>query len=122
MNQWLARNVPSDSYLLVSYFALNDDGFLEWIKSAGVWVPDFVKKHRNARIWWLDRGAVEGHAGYLCMSRADISFFHDDFERKNPGSTYNPFENTLFQQVAKFGDGFYQLGVFKFDRSRPGGS
>jgi hypothetical protein len=49
------------------------------------------------------------------MSRADISFFRDDFERRNPGSTYNPFENSAFQPIAKFGGGFYELEVFKFD-------
>jgi hypothetical protein len=49
------------------------------------------------------------------MSRADIVFFHDDFERKNPGSTYNPFENRNFQRIARFGGGFYELGVFRFD-------
>jgi hypothetical protein len=49
------------------------------------------------------------------MSRADIVFFHDDFERKNPGSTYNPFENPNFQRIARFGGGFYELGVFRFD-------
>ena len=39
MSRWLAKNVPRDSYLLVSYFALNEDGFREWIESAGVEVP-----------------------------------------------------------------------------------
>ncbi len=122
MNRWLSRNVPADAYLLVSYYALNDDGFLKWIESAGVSVPEVVKKHRNVRIWWLDRAAVDGKAGFLCMSRADIAFFRADFERRNPGSTYNPFENSAFQPMAQFGGGFYQLEVFKFDFRRSGGS
>jgi hypothetical protein len=115
MNLWLSKNAPADTYLLVSYFALNEDGFRAWIESVGVRVPEFVKRHRDVRIWWLDRSAVDGHAGVLCMSRADIVFFHDDFERKNPGSTYNPFENRNFQRIARFGGGFYELGVFRFD-------
>jgi hypothetical protein len=115
MNLWLSKNVSADTYLLVSYFALNEDGFRAWIESVGVRVPEFVKRHRDVRIWWLDRPAVDGHAGVLCMSRADIVFFHDDFERKNPGSTYNPFENPNFQRIARFGGGFYELGVFRFD-------
>jgi hypothetical protein len=49
------------------------------------------------------------------MSKADIAFFRDDAERQNPGSTYNPFEDKRFEELAKFGDGFYQLEVFKFD-------
>lgn len=122
MNHWLSKNVPADAYLLVSYYALNDDGFLKWIESAGVPVPEFVKKHRNVRIWWLDRAAVDGQAGFLCMSRADIAFFREDFERRNPGSTYNPFENSAFQPLAQFGGGFFQLQVFKFDFRRRGGS
>ena len=115
MNLWLSKNVPADTYLLVSYFALNEDGFRAWIESVGVRVPEFVKRHRDVRIWWLDRPAVDGHAGVLCMSRADIVFFRDDFERRNPGSTYNPFENPNFQPIARFGGGFYELGLFRFD-------
>ena len=115
MNRWLSKNAPPDSYLLVSYFALNEDGFLKYIENAGVTVPNFVRKHRDTHIWWLERSAVNGHAGLVCMSRADISFFRDDFERRNPGSTYNPFENSAFQPIAKFGGGFYELEVFKFD-------
>jgi hypothetical protein len=124
MNGWLSKNVPRDTYLLVSYLALSDDGFLEWIENEGVQVPDFAKKGRNMRIWcarwrtspnWLDRSLVDGHAGVICISRADIAFFRDDAERKRPGSTYNPFENRSFQPVARFGAGFYELGVFQFD-------
>jgi hypothetical protein len=115
MNQWLVKNVPRDSYLLVSYFALNEDGFRKWIESAGVQVPDFVKKHRDVHIWWLDRPSIDGHVGILCMSRADIAFFRDDFERKQRGSTYNPFDNPNFTPIAHFGGGFYELTVFRFD-------
>ena len=114
MDRWLSGNVPPDSYLLESYFALNADGFREWIESAGVHVPEFVKK-RAVHIWWLERSSVNGHAGVLCMSRADIAFFHDDFERKQPGSTYDPFTNPNFRPVAHFGAGFYELTVFQFD-------
>ena len=51
------------------------------------------------------------------MSKADIAFFNfkDDAERKIPGSTYNPFEDKRFEELAKFGDGFFELEVFKFD-------
>ncbi len=122
MNRWVSEHVPANAYLLVSYFALNEDGFLKWIENSGVPVPPFVKKHNNVQIWWLDRGAVDGHAGYVCMSRADIAFFRDDFERRNPGSTYNPFENPAFRPLASFGGGFYELQVFQFDFRRPSGS
>jgi hypothetical protein len=115
MNQWLSRNVAPHSYLLESYFALNEDGFREWIESAGVHVPEFAKEHTDVHIWWLDRPAINGHDGVLCMSRADIAFFHDDFERKKPGSTYNPFENANFRPIARFGSGFYELTIFEFD-------
>ncbi len=120
MDGWLSKNVPGDAYLLVSYFALNSDGFLEWIESSGVRVPEFAKKHRNVQIWWLDRAQLEGRAGYVCISRADIAFFREDFERKKPNSTYNPFEDSGFHRIAGFGGGFYELGVFQFDfRSKP---
>lgn len=115
MNQWLSSNVPANAYLLEGYFALNEDGFREYIESAGVRVPDFAKKHSNVHIWWLDRSSVDGHAGVLCMSKADIAFFRDDFERKQRNSTYNPFENPNFKPLAHFGAGFYELGVFQFD-------
>ena len=121
MYRWLSAHVPADAYLLVSMFALNDDGFLEWIERAGVPVPAFVERHRNVRLWWLERGAVDDQAGFLCMSRADIAFHREDFERRNPGSTYNPFENPAFHSLATFGGGFYELQVFKFDFRRPGG-
>jgi hypothetical protein len=119
MSNWLSTNVPADGYLLMSYFALNDDGFLEWIKSVGVSVPGFVEAHRNSHIWWLDRSAVDGHAGFLCASPADITFFRADFERRAAGSTYNPFDDQRFQSVARFGDGFYGLQIFKFDFRAP---
>jgi hypothetical protein len=115
MNRWLSANVPPNGYLLESYFSLNEDGFREWIESAGVPVPAFAKKHSNVHIWWLDRSSVDGHAGIMCTSRADMTFFHDDFERKKPGSTYNPFENANFKPIAHFGSGFYELSVFRFD-------
>jgi Dolichyl-phosphate-mannose-protein mannosyltransferase len=115
MSYWLAEHVPADAYLLVSYFSLNDDGFFTWMENAGVPVPDFVKKRRNVRIWWLDRSSVDGHSGFVCVSRADIFFFRDDTERRTPSSTYNPFEDRRFKQVATFGGGFYELQVFKFD-------
>jgi len=66
MSNWLSSNVPADAYLLVSYFALNEDGFFEWIKSVGVSVPDFVETHRNSHIWWLDRSSVDGH-NWVCV-------------------------------------------------------
>jgi hypothetical protein len=115
MNSWLSKNVSPDTYLLVSYYALNDDGFREWIQTAGVTVPQFVKKHRNVHIWWLDRSSVDNRTGIVCMSRADVAFFHDDFERRKPGSTYNPFQNRNFVPLATFGGGFYELTVFRFD-------
>jgi len=86
--------------------ALNEDGFRAWIESVGVRVPEFVKRHRDVRSGGWTVRTVDGHAGVLCMSRADIVFFHDDFERKNPGSTYNPFENRNFQRIARFGAAF----------------
>ncbi len=120
MNAWLAQNVPSDAYLVISYYSLADDGFFKWIENAGVRVPDQVKRHRDVRIWWLERSAIDGRNGYICISRADIAFFRDDFERRKPGSTYNPFTDPGFEPVAKFGGGFYELEVFKFDfRSSP---
>lgn len=115
MNHWLSQNVPPNAYLLEGYYALNEDGFRQWVESAGVHVPAFVKSRPNVHIWWLDRSSVDGHAGILCTSRADIAFFRDDFERKQHGSTYNPFENPNFILVAHFGSGFYELGVFQFD-------
>jgi hypothetical protein len=122
MNGWLSKHVPADTYLLVSYYALNEDGFLKWIEGAGVPVPGFVKRHRNAAIWWLDRRSVDGQAGVLCISRADIAFFREDFERRNPESTYNPFEDSGFEALARFGGGFYELQVFRFDFRQRGGA
>jgi len=115
MNQWLILHVPSDSYLAVSYYSLGDEGFLRWIESAGVRVPPHVKHFGNVDIWWLQRATLDGKFGYVCVSRADIAFFRDDAERKKPGSTYNPFDDSRFQEMAKFGGGFYELKVFKFD-------
>jgi hypothetical protein len=119
MSSWLNGHVPAQAYLLVSYFSLNDDGFLRLIENAGVTVPDSAKEHRNVQIWWLERSAIEGKEGYLCISRADISFFHDDFERKKPGSTDDPFHDSHFQPLAVFGGGFYELTVFHFDLRAP---
>jgi hypothetical protein len=122
MNRWLSKNVPADAYVLVSYYALNEDGFLKWIESVGVRVPESLKKHRNMRIWWLERSAIDGQTGFLCASRADIAMFRADFERRNPGSTYNPFEDKAFEPKAEFGGGYYQLQVFQFDFRRKSGS
>jgi hypothetical protein len=58
---------------------------------------------------------LDGKKGYVCVSKADIAFFRDDAERKSPGSTYNPFEDKRFEELAKFGEGFYELEVFQFD-------
>ena len=122
MNHWLAEHVPADQYLLVSYYAMNDDGFFKSMEGAGVRVPERIVKHRDVRIWWLDRSAIDQRMGFVCVSRADIFFFREDFERRNPGSTYNPFEDPRFQPLATFGGGFYELQVFKFDFRSPGGS
>jgi hypothetical protein len=120
MDHWLAQNVPNDAYLLLSYYALDSDGMFKWIEDSGVTVPAFVKRHRNVQIWWLARSQLDGRTGYVCVSRADIAFFRDDFERQNPESTYNPFEDENFEELATFGDGFYELKVFKYDfRSEP---
>jgi hypothetical protein len=116
MDRWLSKNVPRDAYVLVSFSALNEDGVREMIEGSGVRVPDFVTKRRKVRIWWLERSSVDGHAGVVCVSRADIAYFRDDLERKHPGSTYNPFEDRGFQSIARFGAGSSELGVFQFDR------
>ncbi len=115
MNKWLTAHVPPASFLAVSYYALNDEGFLKWIESSGVSVPQHVKRFQDVQIWWLQRSTLKGKTGYVCISRADISFFRDDAERKNPGSTYNPFTDPQFVELVTFGDGFYELKVFKFD-------
>jgi hypothetical protein len=115
LNRWLAKNVPPEAYLLESYFALDKDGFLKWIEEAGVRIPEFVHRRANVGIWWLDRAAVDGRAGFICTTPADIAVFRDDFERRNPGSTYNPFEDPAFRPLARFGDGYYELRVFQFD-------
>jgi hypothetical protein len=115
MNHWVDDHVPADSFLVLSYYALNSDGFLKWIEQSGVSVPQHVKHFRDIEIWFLQRGTLDGKKGYVCVSKADIAFFRDDAERKNPGSTYNPFEDKRFEELAKFGDGFYELKVFEFD-------
>ena len=121
MNRWLSKNVPAGAYVLVSYYALNEDGMLSWIEDVGVPVPGFMKKPGSARVWRLDRGAVDGQMGFVCISPADIVLIGKDLERQNPGWTYNPFENSAFQPLARFGDYFYQLHVLKFDFRRNGG-
>jgi hypothetical protein len=115
MNQWLEVNVPADSFLAVSYFSLADSGFMKWMELSGVRVPDHVRKHKDVHIWWLERHSLEGRTGYICVARADILFFRGDFERRNPGSTVDPFEDTRFVSIATFGGGIYELQVFKFD-------
>jgi hypothetical protein len=115
MNNWLDDHVPADSFLALGYYELNSDGFLKWIEQSGVSVPQQVKHFRDVEIWFLQRGTLDGKKGYVCASKADIFFFRDDAERKSPGTTYNPFEDKRFEELAKFGDGFYQLDVFKFD-------
>jgi hypothetical protein len=115
MDHWLDGHVPADSFLALGYYALDSDGFLECIEQSGVSVPQQVKHFRHVAIWFLQRNILDGKKGYVCMSKADIAFFRDDAERQNPGSTYNPFEDKRFEELAKFGDGFYQLEVFKFD-------
>jgi hypothetical protein len=79
-------------------------------------VPQYVKRYRDSETWWLlQRSTLDGKKGYVCVSRADIAFFRDDAERKKSGSTYNPFEDKRFGELAKFVDGFYELSVFEFD-------
>lgn len=115
MNHWLDDHVPADAFLVLSYYALNSDGFLKWIEQSGVSVPQNVKHFRDIEIWFLQRAALDGKKGYVCVSKADIAFFRDDAERRNPGSTYNPFEDKRFEELAKFGNGFYEIRVFEFD-------
>jgi hypothetical protein len=115
MNRWLDDHVPADSFLVLSYYSLNSDGFLKWIEQSGVSVPQQVKHFRDVQIWFLQRGTLDGKQGYVCVSKADIAFFRDDSERRNPGSTYDPFEDKRFEELAKFGDGFYEVSVFRFD-------
>lgn len=115
MNTWLAANVSPKAFLAVSYFSLGESGFYKVMEGAGVRVPELVKRHREVLVWWLDRHSLDGREGYVCCSNADIHFFRQDFERKNPGSTYNPFEDKRFTPLATFGGGFYELKIFKFD-------
>ena len=120
MNRWLTLHVPFDSFLAVSYYALNGDGFTKWIESVGVTVPARMLLFPDTHIWWLQRGTLDGHAGYVCITRADIQIFRDDAERKSPGSTYNPFEDKRFEELATFGSSTYELKVFRFDlRDQP---
>jgi len=115
MSAWLDTHAQPDEFIALSYYALNAEGFFRWIESVGIAVPAHVKRHRDVTIWWLARSTLDGRAGYVCMSRADLHFFHADMERKNPGSTYNPFEGEGFEEVASFGANFYELKIFKFD-------
>lgn len=115
MSAWLEANAQPDDFIALSYYALNAEGFFRWIESLGIAVPVHVKRHRDVTIWWLNRATLDGKAGYVCMSRADLHFFRADMERKNPGSTYNPFEDEGFKEMATFGANFYELKVFKFD-------
>jgi hypothetical protein len=122
MTRWIADHVSPDEYLALSYFALNRDGFWKWAEHAGVLLPPQVDRRRAVDIWWLDRRSLAGRDGYVCVSRADIAFFREDAERRNPGSTYDPFKDEGFEPVALFGSGFYELQVFRFDfRARPVG-
>lgn len=115
MYRWLAIHVPLDSFLAVSYYSLNGDGFLKWIESTGVTVPKKMTLFPHTRIWWLQRSILDGRSGYVCISRADIQFFREDAELKQPGSTYDPFTDKIFEELATFGGGAYELKVFKFD-------
>jgi hypothetical protein len=116
MNYWLADHVPADSSLVLSYYALNSDGYLKWIEQlGGVSVPQELKHRPNVYIWFLERQILDGKKGYVCVTKFDITLFRDDAERKNPGSTYNPFEDKRFHELAKFGSGILELGVFEFD-------
>ena len=120
MNRWIADHVPKDSYVAVAYYAFNSDGFLKLLEHAGVNVPSFIKGSREVDVWWLlRRSTLDGKKGYVCVSKADIAVFRDDEERKNPGSTYDPFEAKPFKKVAEFGGGYAELGVFEFDLRHP---
>ena len=115
VDRWVSQNVPHGSYLLESYWALGPDGIFRWIENVGVAVPNSVARRRDLKIWWLDRSDLEGKSGFVCISPADISTFRDDFERRRPGSTLNPFEDPRFHMVARFGPGPYEVQVFQFD-------
>jgi hypothetical protein len=115
MDHWISDHVPADSFLVFTYYAHDRNGFLKLIEQSGVYVPQQMK-HRDVEVWWwFQRQTLDGKKGYVCVSKADIPFFRDEAERKNPGSTYNPFEDRRFHELAKFGNGFYELEVFEFD-------
>lgn len=120
MDGWMTQHIPAGGYRLESYYALSGDGFYRWMEDAGVRVPEFVARRRDFKIWWLNRGDVEGKAGFICISPADISVFRPDLERDHPGSTPNPFEDPRFHPLARFGAGFYALQIFQFDFRQSG--
>ena len=119
MNRWLSSQVPADAFLAIGYYALSSDGFMKWIESVGLTIPAAHLQFPHTQIWWLQRSTLDGQAGYVCLSRADILFFREDAERKNPGSTYDPFTDQRFEALATFGAGVYELKVFKFDLRDP---
>ncbi len=115
LDDWLIRSIQPTDTLFISYYAMNSDCFYLWIESRGVKVPEFVTRNRQAQVWWLNKEVLRGKKGYLAVSPADISFFYDDFERKEPGKQINPFKDSRFVEQASFGAGFYEIMVFYFD-------
>lgn len=115
LDAWLVREINAEDALLISYYSMNSDCFYLWLQGRGIEIPSFVKWNRKAEVWWLKKQSLRGRKGYVALSPADITFFYDDFERKEPGAHVNPLTDARFVEKAAFGAGFYEIKVLSFD-------
>jgi hypothetical protein len=115
LDGWIAREVQAADTLLISYYSMGSDCFYLWLQNRGIEIPNFVKRNRQAEVWWLKKQSLRGRKGYIAVSSADITFFYEDFERKEPGANVNPLADSRFVEKAAFGAGFYEIKVLSFD-------
>lgn len=117
--QWIRENTEPNSVVAISYFCFNPDVFFAWLRYLEVPLPDSLEAGRRTLIWWGDHSALQGLAGYACLSPHDVPNIKDRLDLGSPGQGTNPYTDPKFRRLASFGTGENQTDVFRFDFTQP---
>jgi dolichyl-phosphate-mannose-protein mannosyltransferase len=111
---WIKRNTETNSVVAVAYFCFGPNVFYTWLRALRVPVPDYLLDGREYVIWWGNRSALRGKAGYALATRDDVSSLKQRTDEVSPGDGTDPFTDKSFTLLKSFGGGSNAVNLFRF--------
>jgi hypothetical protein len=112
---WLHANTAPKSEVYTAFSCFGPDTFYGWMRGMNVQVPDTLGTARDFRVWWWDRTALRGRAGYACFVPEIDGPFMKRSETRQKGESVFPAEDPAFQRLQTFGQGRNRVELYRFD-------